>query len=56
MTVATAVAAAMVRHLLTDPVLPEPLLPTRWPGEQLRESYTDFAAQMAARRDPLEVP
>ena len=49
------VAAAMVRHLLTDPVLPEMLLPTRWPGKQLRESYTDFAAQMAARRTPMEV-
>ena len=50
------VAAAMVRHLLTDPVLPEPLLPARWPGEQLRETYADFAAQMAARRTSLEVP
>lgn len=49
------VAAAMVRHLLTDPVLPALLLPARWPGEQLRENYTDFAAQIAARRDPVEV-
>ena len=49
-------AAAMVRHLLTDPVLPEPMLHARWPGERLRDSYTDFAAQMAARRDPVEAP
>lgn len=51
-----AVAAAMVRHLLTDPVLPATLLPRDWPGERLRESYTDFAADMAARRNPMEVP
>ena len=50
------VAAAMVRHLLTDPVLPATLLPARWPGERLRESYTDFATELAARRDPVEVP
>lgn len=51
-----AAAAAVVRHLLTDPVLPAALLPDGWPGERLRESYADFAAQMAARRDPVEVP
>ena len=51
-----AVAAAMVRHLLTDPVLPPELLPARWPGKALRETYTDFAAEMATRRTPMEVP
>ena len=30
------VAAAMVRHLLTDPMLPAELLPTGWPGARLR--------------------
>ena len=44
-------AAGMVRHLLTDPVLPVDLLPKSWPGKQLRESYADFAAQLGARRD-----
>ena len=29
-------AAAMVRHLLTDPVLPDELLPENWPGAALR--------------------
>ena len=48
-------AAAMVRRLLTDPVLPPELLPARWPGEALRETYADFAAEMAARRTPMEV-
>lgn len=45
------VAAAMVRHLLTDPVLPAELLPRDWPGDELRSAYTDFAAQLVARRD-----
>jgi phenylacetic acid degradation operon negative regulatory protein len=44
-------AAAMVRHLLTDPVLPGELLPDDWPGTTLRRAYTDFAAELSARRD-----
>jgi phenylacetic acid degradation operon negative regulatory protein len=45
------VAAAMVRHLLTDPVLPAELLPPDWPGGDLRIAYKDFAAELVARRD-----
>lgn len=45
------VAAAIVRHLLTDPVLPEELLPDDWPGAALRRAYNDFAAELSARRD-----
>ncbi len=45
-----AAAAAMVRHLLTDPVLPGQLLPRDWPADRLRESYAEFAATLAARR------
>lgn len=45
------VAAAIVRHLLTDPVLPASLLPPDWPGTELRERYSGFAAQLAERRD-----
>jgi phenylacetic acid degradation operon negative regulatory protein len=48
-------AAGMVRHLLTDPVLPAELLPDAWPGAALRESYTKFAAELAARRDGVEL-
>lgn len=44
-------AAAIVRHLLTDPVLPEELLPAHWPGAALRQAYNDFAAELSARRD-----
>jgi phenylacetic acid degradation operon negative regulatory protein len=46
-------AAAMVRHLLTDPVLPDELLPPDWPGDALRAAYQDFAAELVARRDEM---
>ena len=48
------VAASMVRHLLTDPVLPDELLPHGWPGAALRAAYKDFAAELVARRDSAE--
>lgn len=47
------VAAATVRHLLTDPVLPDELLPADWPGARLRTAYHDFAAELLKRREPL---
>src|SRR5271155_3160081 len=43
------VAAAIVRHLLTDPVLPAELLPADWPGAGLRAAYNDFAAELIGR-------
>lgn len=46
-----AVAAAMVRHLLTDPVLPADLVPADWPADRLRLAYADFAALLVSRRD-----
>jgi phenylacetic acid degradation operon negative regulatory protein len=48
-------AAGMVRHLLTDPVLPAELLPDDWPGAELRSAYHDFAAELVARRDDTEL-
>jgi phenylacetic acid degradation operon negative regulatory protein len=48
-------AAAIVRHLLTDPVLPGELLPEDWPGHTLRTAYTNFAAELVARRDGVEL-
>lgn len=48
-------AAGIVRHLLTDPVLPDELLPHDWPGAALREAYTNFAAELAARRDTAQI-
>ena len=49
------VAAAMVRHLLSDPMLPAELLPADWPGARLRAAYHDFATELAQRRDPTRL-
>ena len=44
------VAAAMVRHLLTDP-----MLPADWPGAGLLAAYHDFATELAVRRDTTQL-
>jgi phenylacetic acid degradation operon negative regulatory protein len=49
------VAASLVRHLVTDPVLPDELLPDDWPGDALRTSYAEFAAELLARRDQTQL-
>lgn len=49
------VAAAMVRHLLNDPMLPAELLPADWPGARLRAAYHDFATELAQRRGLTEM-
>ncbi|GAA5075995.1 PaaX family transcriptional regulator C-terminal domain-containing protein [Streptomyces similanensis] len=38
--------AAVVRHLLADPVLPAPLLPARWPGPELRAAYAAYRREL----------
>ncbi|MFV8053802.1 PaaX family transcriptional regulator C-terminal domain-containing protein [Mycobacterium sp. 48b] len=48
-------AAGIVRHLLSDPVLPEGMLPDNWPGAALRKTYNDFAAELVERRDRDEL-
>jgi phenylacetic acid degradation operon negative regulatory protein len=45
----------MVRHLLTDPVLPDELLPADWPGARLRAAYHDFATELLKRREPTQL-
>ncbi|MGW8971807.1 PaaX family transcriptional regulator C-terminal domain-containing protein [Streptomyces platensis] len=40
------VAAAALRHLLSDPLLPADLLPENWPGEQLRRTYAEFETEL----------
>ncbi|WP_189297360.1 PaaX family transcriptional regulator C-terminal domain-containing protein [Streptomyces albospinus] len=40
------VSAAVLRHLLTDPLLPQPLLPEGWPGSELRSRYDAFEAEL----------
>lgn len=49
------VAAAIVRHLLTDPMLPAELLPDDWPGARLRSVYHDFATELLQRRDATQL-
>ncbi|AWW40975.1 PaaX family transcriptional regulator C-terminal domain-containing protein [Streptomyces cadmiisoli] len=39
--------AAVVRHLLADPVLPPELLPADWPGPALRAAYTAYQEELA---------
>jgi phenylacetic acid degradation operon negative regulatory protein len=31
-----------LRHFQADPLLPDALLPARWPGPELRHEYDDF--------------
>jgi phenylacetic acid degradation operon negative regulatory protein len=39
---AFAVAASVMRHLVSDPVLPPFLVPNAWPGPELRARYNDY--------------
>jgi phenylacetic acid degradation operon negative regulatory protein len=41
-------AAALLRHLRTDPLLPPGLLPPGWPGDELRARYTGHARSIEA--------
>jgi len=47
------VAAAIVRHLLTDPLMPADLLENTWPGPTLRATYSDYQHELADLRDTL---
>lgn len=44
-------AAAIVRHLLADPILPDPLLPRPWPADELRVAYRGYQRELAALAD-----
>jgi len=45
------VSAAVLQHLLADPVLPAELLPAHWPGASLRTAYDRFDADHRALLD-----
>jgi phenylacetic acid degradation operon negative regulatory protein len=45
-----AAAATVVRHLVTDPVLPDDLLPPDWPGDELRAGYARYREQLITLR------
>ncbi|MCC3313570.1 PaaX family transcriptional regulator C-terminal domain-containing protein [Nocardia africana] len=47
------IAAATVRHILVDPLLPTELLPPRWPGEALRDVYAGFRTEFTAFAEEL---
>jgi phenylacetic acid degradation operon negative regulatory protein len=51
-----AVAAAMVRHMRDDPLLPETLLPTSWPGAALRRAYDAYRAELGELIEGLRSP
>jgi phenylacetic acid degradation operon negative regulatory protein len=40
------VAAYLVRHLTTDPLLPPALHPAGWPGGDLRAAYADYQREL----------
>ncbi|MGH3858007.1 PaaX family transcriptional regulator C-terminal domain-containing protein [Actinokineospora sp.] len=39
-------AAAIVRHLLADPVLPEAMRPADWPADTLRTAYATYQSEL----------
>lgn len=39
-------AASVLRHLAADPLLPDELLPGRWPGPRLRRAYDRYEAAL----------
>ena len=41
-------AADALRHLVTDPLLPEALAPDRWPAAELRHAYAAYSARYQA--------
>jgi phenylacetic acid degradation operon negative regulatory protein len=41
--------AEVLRHLLVDPYLPQELLPSDWPGTELRDQYAEFSKTYAER-------
>ena len=46
-------AAAVVRHLWDDPLLPAVLLPADWPGDGLRSAYDGYEAAFQAALRPV---
>ncbi len=49
-------AASAVRHLCTDPALPEELVPEHWPADRLRWAYEDYRDELSTRYLTDDVP
>ncbi|QIS24463.1 PaaX family transcriptional regulator C-terminal domain-containing protein [Nocardia terpenica] len=47
------IAAAIVRHLLTDPLMPTELVPDTWPAAHLRATYANYRHELADLRNSL---
>ncbi|MFN3601440.1 MAG: PaaX family transcriptional regulator C-terminal domain-containing protein [Dietzia sp.] len=47
------VAAAIVRHILDDPLLPAEILPASWPGREIREVYESFRDELTTLADGI---
>lgn len=43
-----AVAAALVRQLASDPLLPPALLPRNWPAGEMRKTYAAYQSELAS--------
>lgn len=50
-----ALAAAMVRHLQTDPALPPTLLPEDWVAPALRATYVEYQGELIEAGMPVRV-
>jgi len=50
-----AVAAAIVRHLRTDPALPAALLPADWSADALRAAYAAYQTELIETGMPVQV-
>lgn len=50
-----AAAAAIVRHLRTDPVLPASLLPEDWVADSLRAAYAAYQRELIATGMPVRL-
>jgi len=50
-----AVAAAIVRHLRTDPALPAALLPADWSADALRAAYAAYQTELIEAGMPVQV-
>ncbi len=50
-----AVAAAIVRHLRTDPALPAALLPGDWSADALRAAYASYQRELIEAGMPVQV-
>lgn len=51
------ISAAVIRHLRSDPLLPDELLPNGWPGHNLRKAYDRFESELKELlRTPDERP